>query len=461
MKAKSALTVAMAAGIASTAVAANTPTTLTPDSARVVNVAHIYFNIASGERVVTLLGDGQTAPADTGASTSVWASRVDNQCADAGYTTTWFFGVDNNSPTSMGGPHTDLATDITNLDFGDIALDSLIDCIHIDWVTDHDDVDADSDGIGDGVVGLSGEWIMWDADNGRSGNFSTRLPIISFTLTDLPGDTSGTTDPDDPLNTLAGYTADIDLAASFASSLTFEIGDSDGDLQGAAFGNNMVPDPNGGPDAPVATLDRDSDGFLDSDLDGDGLFDFAWSVRFGQPGTRDLDGDGMNEGDFAASMKSIGISFGAGAGTSIDNGDGTWAWDRETTGDAATGQEDAFAIYAPPSGPNDDIFHAGFFWFGGYECSSVPLDEMGPGYTPTADFEFQLFTPGVAGCDNPADFDGNETLNFFDVAAFLGFFGAQDPQADFSPPGAPDGVFNFFDVAAFLGFFGEGCPATP
>lgn len=54
----------------------------------------------------------------------------------------------------------------------------------------------------------------------------------------------------------------------------------------------------------------------------------------------------------------------------------------------------------------------------------------------------------------PADLSGDGVLNFFDVSAFLGAFGSQQPEADFTN----DGLFNFFDVSAFLSAFADGCP---
>jgi len=47
------------------------------------------------------------------------------------------------------------------------------------------------------------------------------------------------------------------------------------------------------------------------------------------------------------------------------------------------------------------------------------------------------------------------TLDFGDVLAFLGAFGAMEPAADLTDP---VGVFDFNDVLAFLGAFGAGCP---
>tara|TARA_R110000782_G_scaffold45706_4_gene101280 strand:+ start:66 stop:1640 length:1575 start_codon:yes stop_codon:yes gene_type:complete len=46
-------------------------------------------------------------------------------------------------------------------------------------------------------------------------------------------------------------------------------------------------------------------------------------------------------------------------------------------------------------------------------------------------------------------------LNFFDLSAFIGLYGGQDPAADWA---APAGVFNFFDVAAYIGAYNAGCP---
>ena len=53
-----------------------------------------------------------------------------------------------------------------------------------------------------------------------------------------------------------------------------------------------------------------------------------------------------------------------------------------------------------------------------------------------------------------ADLTDDGVLNFFDVSAFLGAFGTQNPIADFTN----DGVYNFFDVSAFLSAFSAGCP---
>jgi hypothetical protein len=439
MKVKSALTVAMAAGIASTAAASNTPTTLSADRGNVQNAGHIYYNAATGERVVTLLGDGQTAPADTGNPDSgpIWAALVENQCADFGYTTSYFFGVDD----ATGG--TSLATDVTFLDHGDIATDTVVDCIQLNWVVAHPDVDADSDGIGDGVEDLGANWIIWDAHNGRAADNSTRLPLLDVTLLDLPGNTFGA-------GSLTGYTLDLDLVAfGTATDLSFEIGDSDGDLQGAAFGNTDV-DTNSdgiGDGVSVANADRNFDGLPDADLDGDGLFDFAWSVKFLQPGFIDHNGDGNIGAAAPSASDTIGVGFASPAGTAVDNGDGTWTWELDLM-DAApgTGIEDRFALYNP-----DGTYNGGYF-FGGLACTGGLISAGGAGYNPAAHFQFVLYGPGGTSVNPcPADFTGDGVLNFFDVSAFIQEY---NNGGDYNG----DGSTNFFDVSQFIQDYNAGCP---
>jgi agmatine/peptidylarginine deiminase len=53
-----------------------------------------------------------------------------------------------------------------------------------------------------------------------------------------------------------------------------------------------------------------------------------------------------------------------------------------------------------------------------------------------------------------ADFNADDTLDFFDLADFLDAFAAGEESADLNH----DWVFDFFDVAAFLDAFSAGCP---
>jgi len=446
MNVKSALTIAMAAGIASTAAASNTPTTLGPTQAQVNKAGHIYYNVASGERIVTIFADGQTAPADTGEGGPIWASLVGNPCEAFAYTTSYFFGVDDASGT------TSLATNVTFMDYGDIAKDTVVDCIQINWVVAHPDVDLDSDGTVDGVEELAGNWMVWDADNGRAINNSTRIPVLDFTFFNLPGNTP----ENQGAGALTGWTADVDLVAfGTATDLSFELGDSDGDCQGAAFCNNDV-DTNSdgiGDGVSISNADRDFDGLMDSDLDGDGLFDWSWTVRFLQPGMgNDFDSDSDTGSLPGSASDTIGVSFGAPEGSAVDNGDGTFTWNIDTTADAAgTGAEDRFALYNPPTSGGEITYNGGY-WFGGFACTGGLISEGGLGYTPPAMFQFVLYGPsGSSSNPCPADLNGDGILNFFDVSAFLtDFNGGGDYNGD--------GNTNFFDVSAFLTDYNAGCP---
>ncbi len=62
--------------------------------------------------------------------------------------------------------------------------------------------------------------------------------------------------------------------------------------------------------------------------------------------------------------------------------------------------------------------------------------------------------PLTAGCGGADLAEPLGELNFFDISAFLGAFGAHEPAADING----DGQFSFFDVSAFLTEFNAGCP---
>lgn len=102
----------------------------------------------------------------------------------------------------------------------------------------------------------------------------------------------------------------------------------------------------------------------------------------------------------------------------------------------------------------------------GTECSSISC--VGACYVPAtgACLQFDAATcdaiggqwqgPGTTACDAcPADVNGDGSLNFFDLSAYIAQFNAQNPAADLA---APFGEFNFFDVAAYLRAYNDGCP---
>ncbi len=414
------------------------PVTLEPGSANVHRTAHIYYNVATGERIVTRLDGGQTAPADTGTSVPIWSSAwTATPCASAGYTTTYFFGVDNPGTTS-------LSTNVTILDYGDIQKDTVVDCFQINWVVAHPDTDTNSDGVGDGVEELAGNWMVWDCDNGRPN--CIRTPLVDILLYNLPGNILGQ-------GSMSSYTLDVDLSSTgtFSSNLTFEIGDSDGNCDSAAFCNSSVLDQSDGQYKPISLCDNNFDGLLDSDLDGDGLFDWSWTVRFFQPGTgNDFDSDGNTGTAAPTASDTIGVSFGFPEGSAVDNGDGTWTWNIDHMAPAAgNGEEDRFVIYNPPT-LGGAIFYNGGYFFGGFACTGGLISTGGVGYTPPAMFQFILYGPDNVICC-PPDFNCDGVLDFFDVSLFI-----IDWQNGGDYNG--DGMTDFFDVSFFLQYFLAGCP---
>lgn len=432
MKAKSALSLALAAGITSTVAANTTPTKLDPTEGQIKHVAHIYFNVATGEKITTLINSGDAQrPVDGTDGTQIWTQDLGAMCVDFGDTTSFFYQMDN--PTDTPTLNEFL------FDWGDIAFDTVVDCVQIHWITDHKDTDTDSDGFADGIVGFAGSWTYWDAMNGRAPEFdSIALPIITIGFFNLPGELDDTADA-----FLAFFTADVDLGASgsFGTSLIFEIGDTDSDLQEAAVHNARLDlEFNGLPGVP------------DIDPDGNGLADWGWSLIYDQPGTVDVDNADSDsdtqtgiDGDILA-LETTGVVFGAPSdGEPVFDSIGlTWSWQQN----------------GPTAGLAEDVFNTGRlvgssiildgpWFFGGLACT-LPEDPPlppGTGYVPAAFFQTILYGPGgTPPC--AADLNGDGELDFFDISLFL------SSSFDFNG----DTAFDFFDISAFLSAFGEGCP---
>lgn len=398
----------------------------------VINVARIYYNAVTGERIVTLAGDSQTSPADTGTSVSVWSTRgAPPDCA--GDDAPAIFLLDN--PGSSA-----LSTQVTLLDYGDIESDTVVDCITVNWATAHPDTDTDSDSIGDGVEELAARWMLWDADNGRAVNSSTRLPLMDILFFNLPGNLFGP-------GFISGYTLDVDLVAGLTGTdLSFEIGDTDGDCQTAAFCNSSVDTNSDGiPDGvPIGQADRDFDSLPDSDLDGDGFFDWSWTVRFYQPGIgNDFDSDSDTGSAAPSNSDSIGISFGYPSGLYELPGGGFGV--DTTVPDAGIGAEDRAVLTA------DDGTRGGLS-FGGYRCPTIDNP-----FIPAAIFAIQLWGPGD-GTPCPADRDGDGDVDFFDISDFIFCFQAGSiAGCDFDN----DGDLDFFDVSIYLQLYQNGCGPCP
>jgi len=84
--------------------------------------------------------------------------------------------------------------------------------------------------------------------------------------------------------------------------------------------------------------------------------------------------------------------------------------------------------------------------------------DVSEGRTPDGSDCFGAFapSPGLPNPAGPADIAAPfGVLNFFDIAAYIALFNANDPGADLA---APFGTLNFFDVAAYIAAYNAGCP---
>ncbi len=105
----------------------------------------------------------------------------------------------------------------------------------------------------------------------------------------------------------------------------------------------------------------------------------------------------------------------------------------------------------------------------GFELTQLPL----PVFAYSPNFRIRITAQGDQADDNwyvdnvaisdtlivepdpcPADMNGDGTINFVDVSAFVAAFTANDSSADFNG----DGTINFVDVSAFVAAFNAGCP---
>ncbi len=113
------------------------------------------------------------------------------------------------------------------------------------------------------------------------------------------------------------------------------------------------------------------------------------------------------------------------------------------------------------------ITNSGFDFYSNQVLGGLPdgSENLGPRDTDgdgTTDFDFntiagdQFINLSDTSVPCPADLAAPfGTLNFFDIAAYIGLFNAGDPVADFA---APFGALNFFDIVEYINQFNAGCP---
>lgn len=382
-----ALSLVLAAGVVAPAMA-NTPAVWHKGTKGAALQTHTYFNPSTGEKVVTILNDGVRPAESAAANPGVWIAANDLPCAAFGQTVGTSAGID------TPGAGTSLETGLIAMDWGDIANDTVVDCLGINYSTDHLDTDTDGDTVGDGVPGFAATWTIYDADNGFNDCF-TRTGLIALTLFNLQGPIT----PPAP-GQIATFTGTVDLGGT--SSIIFEIGDSDSDLQGAAVHN-----------ANIFNTDIDGDTVVDSDKDGDGLYDFSYTIGFNQPGTVDFDGDTTPDGD-PLNVADTGIGVALPTGTAVDDGTNSWSFVADAA-PQAQGIEDVWDAYTDTN--NDGVIeYINSFFAGGFSCNAdTNGDTVGDGdVTPYVQWEFTMF-----------GFNGDGPLPC---------------AADLFPVGAPDGI---------------------
>lgn len=370
-------------------------------------LGHIYINLATGERVVTRSDARPARPRAEGGSPDVWLASDGAVCP--GGDIVGKVGIVDRPDLDPSDQYFPIATGALRADEGDIGFDTVIDSVSLAYFSAHDDPDAQ------GVEGFGATWHWYDNDDGYNYCGIHRLPVHKITLTDLPGGPGN--------GVLGGWDITLDLAGGFDEPQTFELGDTDGDPQGAAFHSDFT-------------------GF---DHDGDGLHDFSYNVEFHQPGTEDFDGDGVPDGDPANTART-GVRLVTPRGVAVpvpDSSINLWTVDPVDPPPAAQGLKDGFAVYVPY--PNGFQQYFGRLWYGGYSC-----DEQ----RPFAQAYIEMRGPGGTGGPCFVDLNDDGLLNFFDVQAFLDLYNAGDPLADWYE----DGLLNFFDVIAFVNAYGVGCP---
>ena len=69
-------------------------------------------------------------------------------------------------------------------------------------------------------------------------------------------------------------------------------------------------------------------------------------------------------------------------------------------------------------------------------------------------YQATVFTAELPPLACPADLNGDETLDFFDISIFIAAFNNNEPDGDFDN----NGEWNFFDVSGFISAFNAGCP---
>ena len=145
----------------------------------------------------------------------------------------------------------------------------------------------------------------------------------------------------------------------------------------------------------------------------------------------------------------------------VDNGANTNLWGASGIADLEFAFDAAPPLIAPPGTFAVPPGAGPIFPTISFDATALPLGPFEYNFDIiTNDPDFPVYTQTVIGnivpdaC--PADLaEPFGSLNFFDIAAYIALFNANDPAADFA---APFGTLNFFDISAFITAYNAGCP---
>ena len=501
MKAMSALTLALAAGLCSTAAAdiqQDVPAIGREMSAKSAGViGHWYIKPATGEAVFTPAKEYLAAKAQRNnlralgddingdGSPDFWVATNEDPCPIGTPSSPDTAQVSVDNETTQGDHHLYKAQTM--------GTDLLIESFTYKHWTDVLDTDTDSDSIGDGNTRGHGFTLtFWDKEDffgkttcfcsGGLGVGFTRTPIVSFSVTNVPGALT----PPAP-NYFVGYYLTFDLTGGGE----FEIADSDGVGPASGFFNSGIA---------ALDIDTNSDTIPDArsaDTGGNGMVDWSYSIQSIQP-TAPLAGEGL----IGYGLAAPGIP---GAPNQFDNTDGILDYTNRTdvTPDAGfdytrphkasivdpmgTGFPftsgivpgipsyiSRFSLFfaslnetpdptvtttAPKCGglPNSDFFGwgnlKGATFIGGLNCLVDFDNDTTPDGTPFG-LGFLALSGALGGPSCPCDTDGNGILTLDDIDGFIAGFFANTAAGDCNN----DGLWTLDDIDCFTQCFLAGCP---
>ncbi|GJM19947.1 MAG: hypothetical protein DHS20C14_21600 [Phycisphaeraceae bacterium] len=294
MKAKSALTLALAAGVCSTATAdITTPDVpaIGVDSKQFKSaglVGHYYIKVATGEMVFTPAKEYLANKAGQ----SFTRGAVGDDINGDGFGDVWI--NTNGDPCPLGSvttPNNNIAAVDNETTQGDYHLykgqivdggtDLLVETLIYSHWTDILDTDTNSDSVADGNTrGHGFSLTFYDKEDffgkvscfcaSAGGPGLTRTPVVTLSATNLPG----------PLTApIANYLSGFVLTFDLSGGSEFELADTDGVGPASGFFNSMIA---------ANDIDTDSDtsnGFeaTSADTDSNGQIDISWSVQAIQP----------------------------------------------------------------------------------------------------------------------------------------------------------------------------------